>query len=42
MKPSGKMGGQICELRQEADLDSFMLGLLNSDLIVDALYGKRV
>lgn len=35
-----KMGGQICELRQDADLDSFMLGLLNSDLIVDALYGN--
>jgi len=35
-----KMGGQFYELQQETDLDSFMVCLLNSDLIVDALYGN--
>ena len=35
-----KMGGQFYELQQEADLDSLMICLLNSDLIVDALYGN--
>ncbi len=35
-----RMGGQFCALESEADLDGFMICLLNSDLIVDALYGN--
>lgn len=34
------MGGQFCELHSEGDLDSLMICLFNSDLIVDALYGN--
>ncbi len=33
------MGGQFSLLQKEEDLDSLLLCLLNSDLIVDALYG---
>lgn len=35
-----RMGGQLYDLQEESDLDGLMLCLLNSDLIVDALYGN--
>lgn len=35
-----RMGGQLYTLEDESDLDSLMICLLNSDLIVDALYGN--
>ncbi|MGI6434485.1 MAG: NAD(P)H-hydrate dehydratase [Syntrophomonadaceae bacterium] len=35
-----RMGGQLYALEDESDLDGLMICLLNSDLIVDALYGN--